>query len=53
MAAAFDAEKDNMLEGMIVISDGRSNIGVDLQDDGKESNRINPALDTFCTGWPR
>jgi hypothetical protein len=46
--AAFETEKDNMLQGIIVFSDGRSNIGVDSRrnpDEKEEHRKLNPALE--------
>ena len=43
---AFDAEKDNMLEAIIVISDGKSNLGAEARaGDGKEKRTIHPELE--------
>ncbi len=44
--AVYEAEKDNKLEGIIVFSDGRSNIGVDSRlRAGKEEVKISPLMD--------
>lgn len=47
--AAFENEKDNMLQGIIVFSDGRSNIGVDARqgETPKEDRKLNPNLDAL------
>ncbi len=43
---AFDAQKDHMLEGIIVFSDGRSNVGLDART-GRDDVRHSPALDNL------
>lgn len=46
--AALDAEKDNMLQGIVVFSDGRSNLGVDVRTgSGKDDPKLNPALENL------
>ena len=45
---AFDAEKENMLQGIIVFSDGRSNIGVEAADAaGKGDGKLSPVWDSL------
>jgi hypothetical protein len=41
---AFESQKDNMLEGIIVFSDGRSNATVG----GKDNAKFNPAVEALC-----
>jgi len=44
--AAFESERRNRLEGIIVFSDGRSNVGADARaGKGQEENFINPAIE--------
>ncbi len=46
MKAAFDAEKDNMLEAIIVFSDGAAiSAPESRQGDGKEQRKVNPELE--------